>query len=562
VSIFVKAKHLFEQGDFAEALDLYEKAGESYGWEVVKYNIERCKYALGDSYELDKVTELLIKNKKSGQSKSKELLAHYQILSKPDNYDTQQLEIEYTSKTAFQSNSCPETINDFTWNKTLGKESVKSLPALSIVIPTFNRTKLLYVTLACLAIQKTNYNFEVIVADDGSTEDIIGVVRDFESKFELKYVRQPDNGYQLCAVRNLGLRAAKYPFVAILDCDMAPAENWVESYVVALLENENIAFIGPRKYVDTSSVQHEDILYKHSKLSDFAEIPAKEALGRVASNGVSKDWRLTHFAETDSLWSCRFPFRFFSCGNVAFAKKWLQKVGWFDEEFSDWGGEDNEFGYRLFRAGCFFKSLDGAMAFHQEPPGAENETDRNAGKKITSEIVVQKVPLFYRKPKPIEEAILYDTKLVSIIITGEYTSTALDSLVSSALNQTVVDLHVQVASNGLSPDAKAFAEKKYAQNPRVQFIDGPKKDGGQAYIKELVNSSNSYYVCFILSACTLAPRAIENALELIYKSNDLNYVNASGTVSGDPVFRMFSSRVYNVLLNANKPNDLLALFDL
>lgn len=559
MSIFVEAKYLFEQGDYAKALDLYEKAGEDYGWEIVKYNIERCKDALGDSYELDKVTQLLIQNR---ESKSKELLAYYQTLSKYHNSGTTQLELQYTSNSAFQTESCPETINDFTWNKSSEKGPIKSFPALSIVIPTFNRAKLLYITLACLAVQKTNYNFEVIVADDGSTEDIIGVVRDFESKLELKYVRQPDNGYQLCAVRNLGLRAAKYPFVAILDCDMAPAENWVESYIVALLDNENVAFIGPRKYVDTSSVLHEDILSERSKLSDFSEIPAKEALGRVSSNGVSKDWRLTHFAETDSLLSSRFPFRFFSCGNVAFAKTWLQKTGWFDEEFSDWGGEDNEFGYRLFRAGCFFKSLDGAMAFHQEPPGAENETDRNAGKKITSKLVMQKVPLFYRKPRPIEEAILYDTKLVSIIITGEYTVTALDSLVSSALNQTVVDLQVQIASIGLSPDAKAFAEKKYAQNPRVQIIEGSNKNDGLAYIEELVNSSNSYYVCFTLSGRTLASRAIEHALESISKSNDLNYVDASETVSGEPVFRMFSSRVYNILLNANKLNDLLAFSDM
>lgn len=559
MSIFARAKYLFDQGDYAKALDLYETAGETYGWEIVQYNIERCKEALVDSYELDKVTLLLVQNREFRKSKSKKLIEHYYGLTNLSCRDkvSEYSELEFASMLAFDDNNCPEAVNDFSWYKTFYNKTVTSTPALSIVIPTFNRSKLLQITLACLVIQRTKYNFEVIVADDGSSEDIASIVKDFEHRLELKYVRQPDKGYQLCAVRNFGLSAAKYPYVAILDCDMAPDENWVESYIDALLENEDIAYIGPRKYIDTSAVPYEDVIDKHFKLSEFAEIPAKEALGRVASQGVSKDWRLTHFEETDSLRLSRFPFRFFSCGNVAFAKKWLQKVGWFDEEFNDWGGEDNEFGYRLFRGGCFFKSLDRALAFHQEPPGAENETDRDAGKKVTSKMVIQKVPIFYRKPQPIEDAVIHEKKLVSVTVTGGHSEATLEGLVSSVLNQTIVDLQVQIFSSDLLPDVKAFAEEKYGKNPRVKLAIGSTNSNGNSSAEDLVNSSNSFYVCFVEGNCILAPNAIENGLELLAKSNDLTYISASEVLAGKTVFKLFSSRVFNILRNVNKLNDCL-----
>lgn len=72
--------------------------------------------------------------------------------------------------------------------------------------------------------------------------------------------------------------------------------------------------------------------------------------------------------------------------------------------------------YRLYRQGCFFRAVHGAMAYHQEPPGKENETDRAEGKRITMELVREKVPYFYRKPEPIESARLREAPLVSIYI--------------------------------------------------------------------------------------------------------------------------------------------------
>lgn len=554
MSIFSEAKQLFDNGDYELALNLYEKAGKTYGWELVEYHINRCRELVSEQHGLDKITQLLIANHSNYKSDNSELVSYYHNLCRVDEQEA----LNSTNKLAFDSSAFytditvpPVSANDFTWHKSLKSVLNDKPPALSIIIPTFNRPKLLQVTLACLTRQETNFDYEVIVADDGSSEDIISVIKSFEHLLQLKYVRQADLGYQLCAVRNLGLRAAKFHFVAILDCDMAPDRFWVETYILSLIENEDVAYIGPRKYVDTSSVVLEDVLSGRTIINDLPEIPARNELGRVDINGVSKDWRLMHFEETQALRLSRFPFRFFSCGNVAFAKKWLDKVGWFDEEFSNWGGEDNEFGYRLYRAGCFFKSLDAALAFHQEPPGAENETDRNAGKKITSEIVAQKVPLFYRKPSPIEKAVIYKTKLVTVFVSGEYSEDSLVSAVNSLLNQTLVDLEVRIISTDLAPEVKTFAQRNYRSNPRVHIIKSTSKNGEIWNSDELVNSCNSYYIGFVKEPYILPPNSVQRALDLLSEGNSLDLINVSEVGTGGLVLCMFSSRAYNLFKNAN-----------
>lgn len=121
----------------------------------------------------------------------------------------------------------PDSTNDYVWYQSYKRKDGnrknydKSRQGLSVIIPTFNRSKILAITLASLVKQRTHFSYEIIVADDGSSEDISRVIRNFEHKLDIKYVRQKDYGYQLCAVRNLGIRTAKYDFIAILDCDMA-----------------------------------------------------------------------------------------------------------------------------------------------------------------------------------------------------------------------------------------------------------------------------------------------------------------------------------------------------
>lgn len=536
MKILSEAIGFYQKKEFRKSLELFKKAAGIYGNSLVEVNIALCEMNIAGGYplkqedesraksstELDFATKFMLASMGDldlTETEKQECLKKYQALTSRKSKDAEMktvnpIPVDWPKDLVLAK--LPDSTNDFLWSSARKKDQEillsDNMMGLSIVVPTFNRTKILDITLACLVNQVTKYAFEVIVADDGSKEDIAEVVRSYESLLDIKYVRQKDYGYQLCAVRNLGLRTGKYDFVAILDCDMAPNIKWVESYMSLLLENDDVALIGPRKYVDTSHLSAEDIKGNKSLIEDLPEVRTNNSVAGKTHADISVDWRLEHFRATEDLRLCDTPFRFFSGGNVAFARKWLERAGWFDEEFTHWGGEDNEFGYRLYRQGCFFRVVWGGMAYHQEPPGKENETDRAEGKKITINIVKEKVPYFYRKPLPLIESVIHKRPLVSIYIPAYNCADHIVQCVDSALNQTIVDLEVCICNDGSTDNTLEILEKKYSGNPRVKYIT--KKNGGiGSASNSAVKMARGYYIGQLDSDDYLEPDAVELCLK-------------------------------------------------
>lgn len=544
MSILHNAIKKYQAKNYTQALEMFEQAGTLYGRKVVEANIQLCKKALGQTGAISlsskppkKDVEVITPSQVSPLDPATRYMLARMGEIQLSEQDLEQCLEQHKKLTSRKSEDAevkpvnpipsdwpkdlvlaalPDSTNDFRWNLAR-KATTKRLageprPGLSIVIPSFNRSKILDVTLACLVNQETQYPFEVLVADDGSKEPIDKVVRRYETLLDIKYVRQKDYGYQLCAVRNLGLRTAKYEFVAILDCDMAPNPKWVESYMELLVQDDDVALIGPRKYVDTS-VHDADAFHKDKALIEkLPEVRTNNNAAGKDLDAISVDWRLDHFRQTEDLRLCDTPFRFFSGGNVAFARKWLERAGWFDEEFTHWGGEDNEFGYRLYRQGCFFRAVWGGMAYHQEPPGKENETDRAEGKKITINIVREKVPYFYRKITPLATAALHKKPLVSIYIPAYNCANSIVRCVDSALNQTVVDLEVCVCNDGSTDDTLHVLTKHYGQNPRVRVITQSNGGIGRAS-NTAVRMARGYYIGQLDSDDYLEPDAVELCLK-------------------------------------------------
>jgi hypothetical protein len=84
------------------------------------------------------------------------------------------------------------------------------MPKVSVIIPTYNRSALLQETIDSVLRQTFN-NFEVIVVDDGSTDDTSVVVKGIKDDRVL-YFHKPNGGP--ASARNLGLSKAKGDYIS------------------------------------------------------------------------------------------------------------------------------------------------------------------------------------------------------------------------------------------------------------------------------------------------------------------------------------------------------------
>lgn len=92
------------------------------------------------------------------------------------------------------------------------------LPLVSVVTPTYNQPELLRETLAAV-FQQSYEHFEVVVVDDGSTDDTPHVLQRLQEEHgqRLRVIRQENKG--IGAARNRGIDEARGEFIALLDHD-------------------------------------------------------------------------------------------------------------------------------------------------------------------------------------------------------------------------------------------------------------------------------------------------------------------------------------------------------
>ena len=109
-------------------------------------------------------------------------------------------------------------------------------PDLSVVVPTFNRADAVGTTVRSVLAQE-GVAVEVVVADDGSTDDTAAAISAIGDD-RVRYVRQDNAGG--CAARNLGARSATAPVLAFLDDDDEVTPDWA-ARLLALLEDDRCA---------------------------------------------------------------------------------------------------------------------------------------------------------------------------------------------------------------------------------------------------------------------------------------------------------------------------------
>src|SRR6266581_8021645 len=118
---------------------------------------------------------------------------------------------------------------------------------VSVIIPCYNHAQFLAHAIESVLAQSYS-NFELIVVDDGSTDDTAEVVRRYSP---VHYVYQDNAG--LSAARNTGLRQSRGEFVAFLDADDRLLPHALETGLNSIAEHPECAFVsGHCRVIDTT----------------------------------------------------------------------------------------------------------------------------------------------------------------------------------------------------------------------------------------------------------------------------------------------------------------------
>lgn len=125
-------------------------------------------------------------------------------------------------------------------------------PLISVVIPVFNRAWQLRRALSSLQDQ-TYKNFEVIVSDDGSTEDIAAVVQEFVDNLNIRLLKAENFGGP-ARPRNLGMQNALGDWIAFLDSDDWWDDDRLEKIVPRLSGGIDILY-HPLRTVKDDAIQ-------------------------------------------------------------------------------------------------------------------------------------------------------------------------------------------------------------------------------------------------------------------------------------------------------------------
>ena len=225
---------------------------------------------------------------------------------------------------------------------------------ISVIVTTYNRPDALTAVVeACFAQDDTN--FEIIIADDGSTNNTRDCVAALQARapVPLRHVWQPDDGFRAARVRNLGTLAATGDYIVFLDGDCIPARNFVSQH--RKLARPGYLVSGSR--VLLSEEYTRELLQGHLDLHRLS-VGARLRL-RLAGH-LNKFLQTVLVLPDVGRERKRFSWRRIKSCNLAVWRADLDKVNGFDESFLGWGHEDSDLVVRLFNAGVLRK--DGAFA--------------------------------------------------------------------------------------------------------------------------------------------------------------------------------------------------------
>jgi len=229
------------------------------------------------------------------------------------------------------------------------------LPSLSAIVATYNRADYLRISLACLAAQDYEGQWQIIVADDGSTDhttDVISEARSVSKELEILHCWHEHQNYRRAFILNEGSRRAGGDILIFLDSDCIPASSLLSAYAARVQPDS--FYLGGVYYVTQRF--SEAMLQNRQSFSPpqfWAQVAQPENQKKGTAIKVFKRYWKSRFYQAikfrrPKIWG----------GNCAVNRDVFEKINGYDENYAGFNKSDSDI------RNCLLKGSYRAVSLH------------------------------------------------------------------------------------------------------------------------------------------------------------------------------------------------------
>lgn len=267
----------------------------------------------------------------------------------------------------------------------------------SIIIPSYNASERLYLNLTALNCQSYDGDdVEVVVIDNGSSDNTKEMLKHFKLKYPMKVIRI-DKNRGIAYGRNEGILNSKGEILIFHDSDMIASKDFIKQHLDAHRKSGLVVCGLFWKRIFTYYYKN----FTDYQISKFEKIRQKMGLQQLSlywdgypliKEELIKNEELLPYSfdldfgfindlkEIINKFGREFneyylPWRFCITNNLSVERQKVIDVGMFDNNIVRYGYEDYDLGVRLYKSGCKIIMADHILSLHQEHPANYRSDD-------------------------------------------------------------------------------------------------------------------------------------------------------------------------------------------